>query len=366
MTILIFIAVLLLLIIGHEFGHFIAAKRAGMRVDEFGIGFPPKAFGRRFGNGETEYSVNWLPFGGFVKIFGEDAENSTAADPRAFSNKPAVAQAAVLFAGPFMNVVLAFVLSAAAFTVGTVAVIDETNAQYLSDEPRTLVGGVLSESPAEAAGVRAGDEIRAVSNGTDTFVNIHPEELARRISEAPGAVVLTLVRDGETLQTEATPVPGLVADEPERRAIGIATALVGGVTYPPHVALWKGLEDTAGDFVFVLGALGALVADSVTFSADVSNLAGPVGIATLTGEAASFGLGSLLSFAALLSINLAIINLLPFPALDGGRLLFLGIETVSRRRIPSGVAQAVNAGGFAVLILLMIVVTVGDVARLLG
>lgn len=362
MTVLIFIAVLLLLIIGHEFGHFIVAKLSGMRVDEFGVGFPPKIAGKRVG--ETEYTLNWLPFGGFVRIWGEDQEGKN--DPRAFSNRPALHQAAVLFAGPLMNVVMALVLSAVAFGVGTSAVVTEENSRYLSDEPRVVIGAVLPESPAALSGIETGDTIRALSTGFEAHLVTSSEEVSERISAAVQAVTLTLERDGETLQIEVEPVAGLIEDDPERRAIGVATALVGTIQYPPHVALWRGTVDTLHNTVFVVVSLVTLVKDAVTLSADVSHIAGPVGIASLTGEAAQFGLGSLLSFAALLSVNLAIINLLPFPALDGGRLVLLGVETALRRRVPTGVAQAVNAGGFFVLILLMIVVTLQDVTRLLG
>lgn len=365
MTIVLFIGVLLLLIIGHEFGHFIAAKIFRMRVDEFGIGFPPKIFGKRFGGGETEYTLNWLPFGGFVKIFGEDREGG-AADPRAFSNRPALAQVAVLFAGPFANVVLAFLLSSAAFMLGAPAAIDATNGAYAVGEPQVFIGAVLPGSPAEKAGITAGDAVRALTIGSDSFRITSPEEVSERTANATGPITITLARGGEVRQVTVEAVAGLADNDPERRVIGIATTLVGIVAYPPHRALWKGFTDTAQDLVLIAVSLSDLIADAFTLSADVSNLAGPVGIASLTGQAAAFGAGSLLSFAALLSVNLAIINLLPFPALDGGRLLFLGLETLFRRRIPTRVTQAVNAGGFFILIALMIAVTIGDVSRLFG
>lgn len=365
MTILLFIIVLVVLIVGHEAGHFIVAKRSGMRVDEFGIGFPPKIWGVRFGGGETEYTINWLPLGGFVKIFGEDKEDGTV-NPRAFSNRPPLSQAAVLFAGPFANVVLAFLLSSAAFMVGTPTVIAEGAQSRVVGEPKVLIGEVLPDSPAAQAGIRVGDEVRALTIGFDAHLIASPGEVSERIANAEGPITLTLAQGGAVRQVTIEAIPGLVDDDPERRVIGIATALVGTVVYPPHRALWKGLTDTINDFFFILVSLAALIGQAFTLSADVSNLAGPVGIASLTGEAAAFGMGSLLSFAALLSVNLAIINLLPFPALDGGRLLFLGLETLFRRRIPARITQAVNAGGFFVLILLMLAVTVGDITRLLG
>jgi len=362
MTVLLFIAVLLLLIIGHEFGHFIVAKLSGMRVDEFGVGFPPKIFGKKIG--ETEYTVNWLPFGGFVKIFGEDENDKE--DPRAFANRHPLHQAAVLFAGPFANVFMAVVLSSIAFMIGSQALINETNSASLIGEPRVLVGAVLPESPAEVAGIQVGDEIKVIRVGLEAHLIASADEVSTRIAEASGPVTLTLIRNGEVQQIEVEATAGVDQSEPERKIIGIATALVGEVAYPVHQAVLKGLQVTGENFVYISISLLTLIKDAFTLSADVSNLAGPIGIASLTGEAAAFGLGSLLSFAALLSINLAIINLLPFPALDGGRLFFLALETLFRRKIPTPIFQMVNAGGFFVLILLMVAVTIGDVTRLFG
>ena len=353
MTVLIFILVLLGLIIGHELGHFFVAKWTKMKVLEFGIGFPPKIFGKKFKEDGTEYTVNWLPLGGFVRIFGEDEKEAT--DPQAFPNRPKVHHALVLFAGPFANILLAVVLSATAFMVGTLAIVDPADVNNVSN-PSVMVAEVVPDSPAQQAGIKPGDRILSAQT---------PDEFSNLVATSQGEVHLTVSRAGEEQEIMITPTAGLIEDDPERPAIGVATALVGTVSYPPHVALWRAVVDTAQDFVFILVSLVGLIGSAFTFSADVSQIAGPVGIASLTGDAAALGFGALLSFAALLSTNLAIINLLPFPALDGGRLLFLGIEVITRRRIPLNIAAAVNTAGFAVLILLMLAVTVQDVGRLL-
>jgi len=356
---------LVVLVVGHELGHFFAAKAVKMKVVEFGVGFPPKIIGKRFGNGETEYTLNWIPFGGFVRIFGEDPKDAN--DPAAFTNKHPLAQAFVLFAGPCANMVLAFLLTFSALLIGAPQVVDSTTSRWLADEPKLLVGAVLSGSPADEAGIEVGDEVYAVTRGLEAYANLHaPEELSRRISEFDGPFTLLFVRDGEQQSVTIEPVAGLIEEAPDRRAIGIATALVGTVSYPVPVAIQKAFVTTGENFWFILVSLATLLGSAFTLSADVSQIAGPVGIASLTGDAAAFGLGSLLSFAALLSINLGIINLLPFPALDGGRLLFLGLETVARRKIPVAVAGGLNTIGFGLLILLMLAVTVGDVTRLLG
>lgn len=361
MTVVLFIVVLLVLVVGHELGHFLAAKASKMKVLEFGVGFPPKIFGKKVG--ETEYTLNWLPFGGFVRLFGEDPREADS--PEAFSKHHPLKQVIVLFAGPFANIVLAVLFTAGALMIGAPSLIDEAQVSEAQDV-RVLVGEVLPESPAADVGIMAGDEVVSVLIAGEQFDVRTPAELSDRIGAATGDVALSLLRSGETLEVVAMPQAGLIETDLERRAIGISMALVGTVSLPPHEALVKGVENTYRNTILITAALGGLIVDAFTLSADVSNLAGPVGIANLTGEAASFGFGALLTFAALLSINLAIINLLPFPALDGGRLLFLGIEAVSRKKIPLSVAGTLNTVGFALLILLMIAITIQDIGRLWG
>lgn len=364
MTVLIFILVLVVLIIGHELGHFLTAKALRMRVLEFGLGFPPKIFGKKFKEDGTEYTVNWIPFGGFVRIFGEDEKEAT--DPIAFPNRPKLHQALVLFAGPFANIVLAFLLSAAAFSVGTFALIDSPTEAQNAKDPHVLIVEVLPDSPADLAGIESGDRIVSIGTISGIMYPNSSEDVGNFIAAHDGELSFSLIRRGEELGVSVSPVSGLIKERPDQRAIGIASIYVGTVSYPLHEALWRGAVDTVQDFVLILVSVVGLIASAVTLSADVSQIAGPVGIATLTGDAAALGLGALLSFSALLSVNLAIINLLPFPALDGGRLLFLGVETVTRRRIPLNVAAAVNTAGFAILILLMLAVTIGDISRLFG
>lgn len=364
MTVLIFLVVLMVLIVGHELGHFIAAKFAKMRVLEFGIGFPPKLFGRRFKGGETEYTLNWLPFGGFVRIFGEDPREQDS--PDAFTSKPKCMQALVLFAGPAANILLAFVLYTFAFSVGVPSVINSSAEAAIPDDARVVVGEVLAGSPASIAGIQAGDAIFSLEALGETIPIRRPEDIQNAIARGGGNVTVVARRSGEEHRFTITPVSGLIKSDPDREAIGVATALVGTLTMPPHRAALEGFNTTIKNLWFVVASLGALLGSALSLSADFSQVAGPIGIASLTGEAAAFGVGSLFSFAALLSINLGIINLFPFPALDGGRLLFLGVETLTRRRIPVKIAGAFNTVGFALLILLMVAVTIGDVSRLLG
>ncbi len=362
MSILIFIVILVALIVGHEFGHLVVAKLSGMKVPEFGLGFPPKLWGKKIG--ETEYTINALPFGGFVKIFGED--DADAADPRAFAKRPRILQAATLFAGPFSNLFLGFILSTAAFMVGIPAVVgDSENAAYVHDAHVRVIQ-VLPGSPAESVGIKAGDEIISITTGSIETKIQKPEDVLVAIGEAEGSLTVGVFRGGMETSFNVTPAKGIDPDNPERLVIGIAPSLVGTLSLPLGKALTAGVTGTFNQTRDIIIGLGNLIGQAFTFSADLSHITGPVGIVSLVGDASGFGLGSILSLAALISMNLAIVNLLPFPALDGGRLAFLLVETISRRRIPAKVADGLNIGGFALLILLMLAVTAHDIFRLLG
>lgn len=349
MTVVLFVAVLLILVIGHEFGHFIVAKWVKMKVLEFGVGFPPKIWGKQIG--ETEYTVNWLPFGGFVKIFGEDHKEIGEA---AMHARPKLAQAAVMAAGPFANIVLSVILLAAAFMVGVPVAEDAAMAH---PDAHVIVAEVLPGSPAEAGGLKAGDRITSAAT---------PAGFADSIANSTGPTVVHITRHGQPLTITLVPTTGIVPQDPDRRAVGVSTTLVAVERLSPSAAIGEAVVETAQHFVLIISSLVTLIIRVFTLTADLSSIAGPVGIAGMTGNAAAFGLGSLLSFAALLSVNLAVINLLPFPALDGGRLFFLGIEAVMRRKIPPAAAHAVNTAGFAILILLMLLVTAHDIGRLVG
>jgi regulator of sigma E protease len=361
MSVFLFIIILVVLIVGHEFGHFVSAKLAGMRVLEFGIGFPPKIWGAQAG--DTEYSVNALPFGGFVKIFGED-EKEKLPDPKAFSNRPRLAQAAVIAAGPLANVLIAFLLSSAAFMIGVPTVLDDSADLSRVSNARVIIAEVIPGSPAAIAGIRQGDVITSIeANGIENAV-LTASQVVALISSAEEPVTLSMVRSSASLKVTVTPLSGIVKDEPERKAIGIASALVGTISLPPLEAVVRGFSETFRNAVAVIAGLYHLFASSFTLTANLSGIAGPVGIASLVGEAAVFGFGSLLMFAAMISVNLAVVNALPFPALDGGRLALLGIESLSRKRIPLQVVSAINLVGFAVLIALMLAVTVHDIAKI--
>lgn len=364
MGIILFIVIILVLVVGHEAGHFLAAKLSGMRVPEFGVGFPPKLWGKKIG--ETEYTVNALPFGGFVRIHGEE---EGATDPDSFSQKPVIAQALTLLAGPFMNFVLGFLLFALAFMVGVPAV----EGQYPSEDlghVSVTVTEILSGSPAEKAGLAVGDHIAAIETKDGHSIDpLTPKSLISAIAAADGPVTLEVIRGSGVSVTDRitiSPAPGVIAADPSRRAIGIATDAIGIVRLPFFRAVAEGFNETVAGAVAVVAGIGSLIGGAFTFSGSLSGVAGPVGIASLTGSAAALGLGAVLSFAALISINLGVLNLFPFPALDGGRLALLAIESVARRKVPSRFANAINMLGFALLAILMLAVTAHDIFRLVG
>ena len=373
MAALIFIAVIVALIVVHEFGHFVVAKLSGMRVDEFGLGYPPRAL--TIGKwGGTEYTLNWLPFGGFVKIYGEDGED--AKDPRAFGARPRILQALVLVAGIAMNLVFAYVLITGALVSGTPRAL-APNEVSGATSVHLAVADVLPGSPAARAGVAAGDVILSAksvggknqASPTTTFSGTDPAQFGMFVEQAgSNATVKLLIRntDGSESTLSAHPVAGLVPGDPSRYALGVEVATIGIVPLSLGEALAQGVELTWGATVLTAQGLWHFFSGVFTLSASLSQVSGPIGIAGIVGNASAQGLGSLLSIVAIISINLALINLIPIPALDGGRLLFVFVEGVIRRPIKPSVARAFNTVGFAFLIILMVVVSAHDIAKLIS
>ncbi len=365
MSILIFLAVLFVLVLVHEWGHYITAKLTGMRVDEFGIGFPPKLFGIK--KGETEYTLNALPLGGFVKIYGEDGigDPSLRGDDytRSFTGKNRFKQAIVLVAGVTMNVLFAWFLFSLAFVWGVERAVDETVA---SESARLIVSDVLPTGPAFTAELPRGAFITAVTREGESLSTLTPSafsEFVSKDSESP--IQIGYTHGGELFVANIVPAKGIIETEPERAAVGVALTMVDHIEYSIWGGLKEGLTHTIESTqAIVLGTYG-LIRDAIQGDADFTQVAGPVGIVGLVGEASAFGFSALLMFTAFISLNLAVINLLPFPALDGGRLVFVAIEAVTRRPLPVRATQILNTVGFFLLISLMVIVTWNDIARLI-
>jgi regulator of sigma E protease len=361
MSILIFIVVIVALIVVHEFGHFVVAKWSGMRVDEFGLGYPPRAM--LIGKiGETEYTLNWLPFGGFVKIFGEDGGEGS----RAFTTRPRILQAFVLVAGIAMNLLFAYVLITGALIVGTPRALSD-NEVATARSMELAVAGVLPASPAARAGLLSGDSIMSASGVSGGWSAVDPKSFSNFIAASGGSPVSLVVKhEGGARAITATPILGIVATDPSRYALGVEVATIGVVPLSLGPAIVEGARLTWEATRLTAVGLWHFFYGIFTFSADLSQVAGPIGIAGVVGSASAQGFGYLFSIMAIISINLALINLIPVPALDGGRLLFVIIESVIRRPIKASVAQSINAIGFVALILLMLVVSAHDIFKIVG
>lgn len=374
MTIILFIAVLFALILVHELGHFLTAKWAKMRVDEFAIGFPPRLFS--FKRGETEYSINLLPIGGYVKIWGENGadapmapvsnEVSASSDSgRAFSARPRLHQAIVLLAGVAMNILVAWLIFFAVAMIGTPTAINESEVGNYADASM-LVTGVLPESPADKANIPYGAKIVSATTENDSLQEITPTAFNEYVFRNAGKEITI---NYQHKNSEATAVlvteAGIIESEPERQAIGIATALVTTVKENPIEAVMTASIRTYDALIAITIGIFTFIASSFTLSADISQVTGPIGIAGMVGDAAEFGFISLLIFTAFISLNLAVINLLPIPALDGGRLVFVFVEAVIRRPVNPEWMNRVNLIGFVFLILLMVAVTYNDIIRML-
>lgn len=356
-TIILFILVLSLLVFVHEFGHFIMAKKMGMKVEEFGFGFPPRIIGWKKKNGSTIYSINWIPLGGFVKIKGESGEHRSDSD--SFASRKPWKRLIVLVAGVVMNIVLAAVLFTGGFMIGLPSVIDDNLPKSASvrDVEITVVS-VVPESPAERAQIQPGETLVSIDGRTFDTAESTREYI---VAEGNDGIDLTLQRDDDTFYSVNLSAEQL--KDLDQSGIGIGILKTGLVSFPIHIAIVQGISTTAQFTWEVTKAFAELITNLIVRQEVSVDLSGPVGIAVLTGQVASLGFVYLLQFTALLSINLAIINILPFPALDGGRVLFLLIEKLRGKPVNQRVEALVHNFGFALLMLLVILVTYRDFVR---
>lgn len=329
MTIVYAVLIFCLLIFVHEFGHFAVAKAVGIRVNEFSLGMGPRIL--HFGKGETEYSLRLFPIGGFCKMEGEDEASD---DPRAFNNKPAWKRALVVVAGAAMNLLATIVI----LTVMMLVIGTATN----------VIGELSGGYPAEEAGLRPGDRIVAINGAAVSEWN----EVTAAITESKGdTITVTIERDDMTLKIKSD----VTEDPTGRRVIGITSqpehSVIGSMK-TGVVSTW-----TMGrEMVQYLGVL-------FSGGGSMKDLVGPVGIVSIINDQAKLGFSYISYLTALISLNLAIVNLLPFPALDGGRLLFLLIRHFTGKSITDEVEGRIHFAGILVLFGLMIYLVVQDVDR---
>lgn len=365
MPILAVILILVGLIVIHELGHFIAAKFFGVDVEEFGVGYPPRAF--TLGKiAETEYTVNWLPFGGFVRLSGESEElTPDKSSKRSFSAVARWKQAIILVSGVLMNALAAWFLFALALHSGMLAVVDDTT---FANTPNAhlVVSEVLPGSPASVAGLMVGDEILSVrdAQGNEPLQN-YPTDVVTFVRSHPGKLLtIKYLRQAKTQEISIAPVQAIIVGEPAQPALGIALAEVAPVYLPLPEAFMAAGRYTEGAFKATFAGLLSLVSGAFRGSPDISQVVGPIGLVSVVGEAQGHGLGYLLELAAVIAVNLAIINLVPLPALDGGRIVVVAIEAIIRRGIPKFIIDIVNMLGFLLIILFMGAVTYHDVLNL--
>ncbi|SHI79190.1 regulator of sigma E protease [Geosporobacter subterraneus DSM 17957] len=329
-TILVAFIVFGLLVVFHELGHFTVAKFVGIKVHEFAIGMGPRFL--KVKKGETEYSLRILPIGGYVKMEGED-EAST--DAGSFNNKPIWARMAVLIAGPFMNFVLAVLLFTMIF--------------YSLGFPTTIIDRVTPGFPAEQVGLRPGDQITSINGENIT----NWDQIVRMINGSrEQELSIILLREGAEKQFRVTPV---INRETDQAIIGITPAA--------EKSLVKSITTSIDRMFFIMGGMMEFLGNLFGGKASTEDVVGPVGIIHLVGEAAKTSIYNVMSLAALISINLGIVNLIPIPALDGGRLLFLLFEGISGRPIDPEKEGFIHLVGFVLLMVLMLFIAYKDIIR---
>ena len=363
LTIFIFIVILALLVFVHELGHFLLAEAFGIRVDEFALGFPPRIISKQFG--ETKYSLNLVPFGGYVKIFGEEASDVRAESPdrsRSLVQKNRAIQATVLVGGVIGNIIFAWILLSLSFMTGAPVSTEQYSGAAL-ESTRLLIINVLPNSPADQSGMKAGDVIRSLYSESGEIIAPTTEAVQQFISAREGKeITFELEHGSETRSIVVIPKQGVIG---QKAGIGISMDLIGTLKLSLFPALAEGGKRTIDLSIAIVKALSEFFYQAFTWQANLAEITGPVGIAVLVGSAQALGFFYLVSFTAIISLNLAIINLLPFPALDGGRLFFVMIESVVRRPLNARFQRVANSIGLMVLLILLVVITYKDVVHLL-
>lgn len=357
-----------LLILGHEAGHFVVAKLFGMKIDEFGFGFPPRIFAWRSkikkgspakilpsktSASETEYSFNWLPFGGFVRIAGENDSapfekgagqaglGAVTEDEkkRLFSFRPAWQRALVIIAGVTVNFIIGWLLVSAVLMVG---------------RPKALiVSGTQPGSPAEKVGLMAGDIVQGYTTA-DSFISFVNQNRGREIT-------LSVIRNGKELNFTAVPREN---PYPGEGALGVAIAEGGEDKMGFLASLGEGLKRSLLISGLIFQVIYQLFQNLFLHGSLLQGVVGPVGIFSVAEEAGHIGLIYLVQLISLISLNLAVVNFIPFPALDGGRLLLIAVEKIKGSPLSRKVEGWANGLGFALLIIIMVLITIRDVAHL--
>ncbi len=360
-TILVFIVILSVLVLIHELGHFLVAKKFGIKVEEFGFGFPPRVFGKKIG--ETLYSINLLPIGGFVKLFGEDEAGSGRIKPvasskqpvadleRAFFARPIWQRALVVVAGVVMNFLLAVILVTSLITFEGIP----TPGNHVT------ISEVVKGSPAEKAGIKKGDLVEKVGNVKIGDSQILVTETRKSLGKE---IELTIKRDGKTQIIKVTPRKNFPSNQ---GPMGIAISQnINLVKHPFPQSLYYGLKQAVNDSYMSVVGFKNVVIDIFTRFTVPAGVAGPIGMAQLTGEFVRVGPSAVISLVYALSLSLAVLNILPIPALDGGRFFFILVEAVTRRKVNARFEAYAHAVGIVLLLTFLAVVSYKDILRIIS
>jgi len=385
MTLILFLAILSVLVFVHEFGHFLMAKRAGILVEEFGFGLPPKIWSKKIG--ETIYSVNALPIGGFVRLYGEEGEAGLSKlkikneklkmKGRAFFEKSIFQRSKVILAGVTMNWILAILVFAVIYT--TTGIPTKTG--------QIKIVGIAKDSPAEMAQLKLGDQIVSLDGqklkNVDEFVELTKEKAGKVIKLEVKREKYNPCVDQKILGGGIGPgfevsckngnlllaiIPRVQPPEGQG-PLGIAISETEMKFYPgwqmPFLGVKEGFKESLAWGKMIAKSLMEMLRNLICKGEVPKDVAGPIGIYQATGTVAKSGILAVLEFLGILSVNLAIINVFPFPALDGGRLLFLGIEVFFGKKIAPKIEAWVNNLGMAFLLLLVLLITINDIVRII-
>lgn len=354
-SILTFLIVLSILVLVHELGHFLVAKHFGVWVEEFGFGIPPRIFGKKIG--KTIYSLNLLPFGGFVKLHGENFEEEITDPKKSFMNKTVLQRVLILVAGVVMNFILAVVAFAVVYSVSGIP----------RETQDVKIVEITQGSPSQIAGLVVGDIVKKVDKeeikDTSIFTKTVEEKKGKRIT----LEIERIVNDEKTTKKiSLTPR----AEPPEGEGPLGVIITTSEIYYPaiwqrPFVGIYYGIKDSFFWGKNVILGFGKIFSDLFKGQTP-QDLAGPVGIFAITNEAAKLGFLAVINFMGILSINLAILNIIPFPALDGGRLLFVIIEKIMGKKVLPKVEGYIHAVGMIILLTLLLAITLHDIQRLVS
>lgn len=356
LTIFVFLIILSLLVFVHELGHFLAAKKMGIKVEEFGFGLPPRLWGLK--RGGTIYSLNWLPIGGFVRLLGENGdEKIKKTDQRAFVNKTRKQRATVVVAGVLMNFLLGWLVVSFIFYRGVMVPAE-----------KVIVEQVIVGSPAERAGLKEKDKIGEIiiggRLGERKKIDSSQQLIELTKSHLGQELILMVERSGAEEISEIA-VRAREDHPPDQGPLGIVITDLEKKQFVWYKAPFFGLIQSMQISFNLLLTIAAIIWRLLTAAEVPKEIAGPVGILQVTNQAVRFGFDAVLQMLGLLSLNLAVANLLPIPALDGGRLLFIGIEAISGKRVKARWERRAHEIGMLILLLLLVMITINDIGRIL-